>query len=149
MLNTVKDLTRVLLLFYYSWVIRGLMYLPQKTAGYEEMKNNNPTAGLSEKDKKKVEAETEDLEDEYKEDFVKLFCAAGLLHKCDRVRYQPVIDHFVSAYAVEHVDYAQRDLFPRDVETAVDTTTILLIQSPSQDSSSPRIPLFQCADSNS
>ena len=29
-----------------------------------------------------------------------------------------MIDHFVSAYGVEHVDYSQRDLFPRDVETA-------------------------------
>ncbi|CAJ1967919.1 unnamed protein product, partial [Cylindrotheca closterium] len=89
-----------------------------KTTAYHEIENNHPTNGLSDREKKRVAAEVEALQEEFQEEFVKLFCAAGLLHNYDRARYQPVLDHFVTAYAVEHVDYAQRDLFPRDVETA-------------------------------
>ncbi|CAJ1962804.1 unnamed protein product [Cylindrotheca closterium] len=89
-----------------------------KTTAYHEIENNHPTNGLSDREKKRVAAQVKELQHKFQDEFVKLFCAAGLLHNCDRARYQSVLDHFVTAYAVEHVDYAQQDLFPRDVETA-------------------------------
>ncbi|CAJ1934750.1 unnamed protein product [Cylindrotheca closterium] len=106
--------TTVLSFMGDSW----LEVFTAKTTAYHEIENNHPTNGLSDREKKRVAAEVEELQAEFQDKFVKLFCAAGLLHNCDRARYQPVLDHFVTAYAVEHVDYAQRDLFPRDVETA-------------------------------
>ncbi|CAJ1939914.1 unnamed protein product, partial [Cylindrotheca closterium] len=106
--------TTVLSFMGDSW----LDVFASKTTAYHEIENNHPTNGLSDREKKRVAAEVKALQEEFQEEFVKLFCAAGLLHNCDRARYQPVLDHFVTAYAVEHVDYAQRDLFPRDVETA-------------------------------
>ncbi|CAJ1940743.1 unnamed protein product, partial [Cylindrotheca closterium] len=87
--------TTVLSFMGDSW----LDVFASKTTAYHEIENNHPTNGLSDREKKRVAAEVEALQEEFQEEF-------------------PVLDHFVTAYAVEHVDYAQRYLFPRDVETA-------------------------------